>query len=104
MNDLAHAATLAPVDPGYVRNRYDSAVSYTQFVEKRINAAMTDIVRYSGNTAMIASHLGNLKGLVNDFAHANYCLRRAYLLLCEVMEWDDDDAAAAGVTVREVKL
>ena len=93
-----------PLDPDYVRLCYDEALSYASFVQKRIDAAMADVIRANNFEALASARLGNLRGLINDLMQADYVLRTRYTRLCDVMEWDDDEAKAAGVTVREVKL
>ena len=92
-----------PLDPDYVRLCYDEALSYANFVETRLNNAIQDIAAATF-PALVYTRLHNVRCLVNDLMHADYRLRRCYERLCDVMEWDDDEAKAAGVTVREVKL
>lgn len=92
-----------PLDPVYVRSQYDQALGYVQFVKRRIKAALRDVYGANNFPALAATHLANVSDLYNDWAQAKYTFARAYLLLCDVMEWDDDDAKAAGIE-SEVKL
>ena len=92
-----------PLDPGYVRNCYEEALSYARFVETRLNNAIADVSR-STFSALTDARLHNVRCLINDLMQADYVLRTRYGRLLDVMDWNDDDAKEAGVTVREVKL
>lgn len=100
---LKSVASEAPqVDLDYIRRRYDEALVYAQFVAKRIGETQREM---EGKwPALYWAIAARLNGQINDFTYANYVLFRSYLALCEANEWDDDDAKAAGVEVREVRL
>lgn len=105
MNDLQEHAVLIAADQAQstARSEYDQALGYARFVQTRINAALLDVFKANNFPALASSHIANVRGLINDFAQAKYTLTRSYLRLCEAMDWDDDEARAAGI-VSEVKL
>lgn len=100
------------LDMDYLRNQYEGALSWARFTKKRLAQALADgvpglrpVPGYPGAcSGMDALRIHAAMELIDDYHLANARLERLYLSLCDAMEWDDDDAKAAGVTVRGLRL
>ena len=102
MNDRAAPFLEVAFDASMYRRWYDDALSNAQYAKRQLEQIL--IVPRSGNGAMDGILAARVRDRINAFARAASHLDRTYLNLCDVMEWDDDDAKDAGVTVRGLRL